>query len=122
MVRDYEGALPRIPARGGELNEVWTNLLDNALDAVGGEGTIRVSAAREGDRALVEIVHDGPGIPEEIKDRVFEPFFTTKGAGEGTGLGLDTARRVVVNGHGGDLRFSSEPGDTRFQVRLPVGD
>ena len=122
VVRDYAADLPRIPARGGELNEVWTNLLDNALDAVGGYGTIRVRAAREGDRVLVEIGDDGPGIPEEIRDRVFEPFFTTKGAGEGTGLGLDTARRVVVNGHGGDLRFSSEPGDTRFQVRLPVGD
>jgi signal transduction histidine kinase len=80
-----------------------------------------VRAAREGDRVLVEIADDGPGIPEEIRDRVFEPFFTTKGAGEGTGLGLDTARRVVVNGHGGDLRFSSEPGDTRFQVRIPIG-
>ena len=122
VVRDYERDLPRIPARGSELNEVWTNLLENALDAVGGEGTIRVRAAREGDRVLVEIADDGPGIPEEIKDRVFEPFFTTKGPGGGPGLGLDTARRVVVNGHGGDLRVESRPGETRFQVRLPVGD
>lgn len=121
VVRDYEEGLPRLLARGSALNQVWTQLIANAADAVGGQGRIGIRVAREDDRLVVEISDDGPGIPEGIRNRVFEPFFTTKGVGEGTGLGLDVARRIVVNGHGGDIRFSSEPGDTRFQVRLPLG-
>jgi signal transduction histidine kinase len=121
VVRDYAEDLPRVCAHGSELNQVWTNLIDNAIDAVAGEGHIKVRTARENDRVLVEIADDGPGIPEEIRDRVFEPFFTTKDVGEGTGLGLDISYRVVED-LGGDICVLSEPGDTRFQVRLPTKD
>ena len=117
--REYEEDLPRIWASAGELNQVWTNLIDNAIDAVEGEGNIKVRAARENDRILVEIVDDGPGIPQEIQSHIFDPFFTTKEIGEGTGLGLDIARRIVA-GHGGELTFHLEPGETRFTVRLPL--
>ena len=120
VTRDYEEDLPPVCAHGGELNQVWTNLLDNAIDAVEGEGHVGVRAAREGDRVLVEISDDGPGIPEGIRERIFEPFFTTKEVGKGTGLGLDISYRVVVEKLGGDIRVSSEPGETRFEVRLPV--
>ena len=120
VTRDYEEDLPPVCAHGGELNQVWTNLLDNAIDAVDGEGHIGVKALREGNRVLVEIYDDGPSIPEELRDRIFEPFFTTKEAGKGTGLGLDISHRVVVEELGGDIRVLSEPGDTRFQVRLPI--
>jgi signal transduction histidine kinase len=120
VTREYEEDLPPVCAHGGELNQVWTNLLDNAIDAVEGEGRVGVRAVREGDRVLVEISDDGPGIPEEIRDRIFEPFFTTKEVGKGTGIGLDISYRVVVEKLGGDIRVSSEPGDTRFEVRLPV--
>ncbi len=106
-------------ANAGELNQVWTNLIDNAIDAVGGRGRIRVRALLDGDMVTVEIVDDGPGIPREIQNRIFEPFFTTKEIGEGTGLGLDTVRRIVT-GHGGEITFDSEPGETRFTVRLPI--
>jgi signal transduction histidine kinase len=119
VVREYEENLPRVCAHGSELNQVWTNLVDNAIDAVDGEGQIKIRTARENDRVLVEIADDGPGIPEEIRDRVFEPFFTTKDVGKGTGLGLDISYRVVED-LGGDIRVLSEPGDTRFQVRLPI--
>jgi len=118
--RDYDRKLPRIVAYGGELNQVWTNLLDNALDAVGGAGNIGLRTTCEGDGILVEISDSGPGVPEELRARVFEPFFTTKGVGEGSGLGLDVAYRIVVGRHGGDIRLVSRPGDTRFQVRLPL--
>ncbi len=120
VTREYEEGLPTVCAYGGELNQVWTNLLDNAIDAVDGEGHVGVRAAREEDRVLVEISDDGPGIPEEIRERIFEPFFTTKEVGKGTGIGLDISRRVVVDKLGGDIRVTSEPGDTRFEVRLPV--
>jgi signal transduction histidine kinase len=99
---------------------VWTNLIVNALDAMAGEGTLTLRTARDGDCALVEVADTGPGIPQELRQRVFEPFFTTKPVGQGTGLGLDVSYRVVVTRHGGDLRVRSEPGDTRFQVRLPL--
>lgn len=102
---------------------MWTNLVDNAVAAMreaGGEGTLTVRTAREDDRLLVEFGDTGPGIPAEIRDRVFDPFFTTKPVGEGTGLGLDISWRIVVNKHHGSLRFESEPGDTRFQVLLPL--
>jgi signal transduction histidine kinase len=98
---------------------VWINLIENAIDAVDGDGNIKVSTAREDDQVLVEVVDDGPGIPEEIRSHIFDPFFTTKEIGEGTGLGLDIVRRIVAS-HCGDLTFHSEPGETRFTVRLPV--
>ena len=120
VVRDYAPDLPCITAYGSELNQVWTNLMDNALDALDGRGHLFVRTAREDDCVLVEIGDDGPGIPAEVQPRIFEPFFTTKEVGHGTGLGLDTAYRIVVTRHHGDLRVVSQPGDTRFQVRLPI--
>ena len=120
VVRDYAPDLPCITAYGSELNQVWTNLIDNAIDALGGKGHLFVRTAREDDGVLVEIGDDGPGIPEDIQGHIWEPFFTTKGVGEGTGLGLDTAYRIVVARHHGDIRVTSEPGRTRFQVRLPI--
>ena len=120
VVRDYDRSLPRVPAYPSELNQVWTNLVDNALTAMDGSGRLTVRTAGEGDAVLVEIADTGPGIPPELQHRVFEPFFTTKGVGEGTGLGLDVSHRVVVSRHHGDIRVVSSPGDTRFQVRLPI--
>jgi signal transduction histidine kinase len=111
--------LPPIHAYGSELNQVWTNLLDNAIDAVDGDGTISIRTARDGDAVLVQITDDGPGIPEDVRSRIFEPFFTTKDVGSGTGLGLDVAWRIVVQRHHGDIRVDSRPGETRFTVRLP---
>ena len=120
VTREYAEDLPPVCAHGSELNQVWTNLLDNAIDAVEGNGNIKVRTVRENDKVLVEISDDGPGIPEESRDRIFEPFFTTKDVGKGTGLGLDISHRVVVKDLGGDISVISEPGETRFQVRLPV--
>jgi len=120
VVRDYAKDLPHVCGRTGELNQVWTNLLDNAIDAVDGHGRITIRTATENGRVLVEIADDGPGIPEDVRERIFEPFYTTKDVGEGTGLGLDISHRVVVEDHKGDIRVLSEPGDTRFQVRLPI--
>jgi signal transduction histidine kinase len=119
VVKDYDRDLPLVPAYAGELNQVWTNLIHNALDAMAGEGTLTLRTRRDGDCALVEICDTGPGIPDELRRRVFEPFFTTKPVGQGTGLGLDVSWRIVVKRHGGDLRVTSSPGDTRFQVLLP---
>ncbi|SDE58158.1 Cyclic nucleotide-binding domain-containing protein [Blastococcus fimeti] len=120
VVKEYDRGLPKVPAYAGELNQVWTNLIVNALDAMAGEGTLTLRTSRDGECALVEICDTGPGIPAELRSRVFEPFFTTKPVGQGTGLGLDVSWRVVVKRHGGDLRVVSEPGDTRFQVLLPL--
>jgi signal transduction histidine kinase len=120
VVREYEKDLPHVCGHTGELNQVWTNLLDNAIDAVDGHGRIMVRTALENGKVLVEIADDGPGIPEYVRERIFEPFYTTKDVGEGTGLGLDISHRVVVEDHKGDIRVLSEPGDTRFQVRLPI--
>jgi len=120
VVKDFDPALPRIPAYPAELNQVWTNLIDNAVSAMGGKGTLTVRTAMDRDQVLVEFRDTGPGIPPDIKERIFEPFFTTKPVGEGTGLGLDISWRIVVNKHHGDLRARSVPGDTRFQVHLPV--
>ncbi|GAA4842440.1 ATP-binding protein [Pseudonocardia benzenivorans] len=120
VVKDYDRTLPAVPVYAAELNQVWTNLIDNACAAMGGSGTLTVRTARDGDRALVEIGDTGPGVPEDVRDRIFEPFFTTKPVGEGTGLGLDISWRIVVRRHHGDLRVESVPGDTRFQVRLPL--
>jgi signal transduction histidine kinase len=118
--KEFAPDLPKIPAYAGELNQVWTNLIDNAAQAMHGTGTLTIRTAREDDCVLVEIGDTGPGIPEAIQKRIYEPFFTTKPVGEGTGLGLDIAWRIVVNKHHGDLRVESVPGDTRFQVRLPI--
>jgi signal transduction histidine kinase len=120
VVREYDRTLPRICAYASELNQVWTNLLDNAIDALEGKGKIWLRTWRENDHIVVEVADNGPGIPEEIQARIFEPFFTTKGVGEGSGLGLDIAHRIVVMHHKGDLRVSSRPGSTRFTVRLPI--
>jgi signal transduction histidine kinase len=120
VVRDYDRTLPKLIVRGSELNQVWTNLLDNAIDALGKQGTITLRTRREGDCLLVEVADDGPGIPPAIIDRVFDPFFTTKGVGEGTGLGLDTAHRIVAVRHDGSLSVDSRPGATTFHVRLPL--
>jgi signal transduction histidine kinase len=117
--REYDRSLPRIQAYGSELNQVWTNLFDNAIDALGEGGKIWVRTCSKEDYLMVEIADNGPGIPAEIQPRIFEPFFTTKGVGKGTGLGLEIAYRVVVSQHKGDIRFFSKPGDTRFQVCLP---
>jgi signal transduction histidine kinase len=121
VVRDYDRSLPHIAAFPGELNQVWTNLIDNAVDAMDGHGTLTVRT-RPGldDRLVVEIGDTGPGVPDEVRNRIFEPFFTTKPMGKGTGLGLDIAWRIVVGRHRGDIRLESVPGDTRFQVVLPV--
>jgi signal transduction histidine kinase len=120
VVKDFDRSLPRVPGFPAELNQVWTNLIDNALDAMGDEGTLTIRTAPDGDYALVEVIDTGPGVPDELRRRVFEPFFTTKGVGRGTGLGLDVSWRVVAKRHGGDMRVLSEPGDTHFQVRLPL--
>jgi signal transduction histidine kinase len=120
VVKDYDRSLPQIPVYAAELNQVWTNLIDNAVQAMNGEGTLTVRTALDRDQLLVEIGDTGPGVPPEIRDRIFEPFFTTKPVGEGTGLGLDISWRVVVNKHHGDLRVESVPGDTRFRVHLPL--
>jgi len=120
VVKDYDRSLPTVPAYAGELNQVWTNLIDNALGAMAGSGTLTIRTAPREDRLLVEIGDTGPGISAEHKQRIFEPFFTTKPVGEGTGLGLDISWRIVVDRHHGDLRVESEPGNTRFQVLLPL--
>ena len=120
VVKDYDRSLPPVPSYAAELNQVWTNLIDNALAAMAGNGTLTVRTAVADDSALVEIGDTGPGIPPELRQRIFEPFFTTKPVGEGTGLGLDISYRIVVTKHHGDLRVVSEPGDTRFQVLLPI--
>ena len=116
--RDYCPTSLRVNSYGSELNQVWTNLIDNAVDAMQGKGELRIKTFPEGDCAVVEIGDSGPGIPLEIQSRIFEPFFTTKGVGEGTGLGLDTTLRIVRK-HRGSINVTSIPGDTRFQVRLP---
>ena len=120
VVRDYDLTLPKVCAHGGELNQVWTNIIHNAVDAMGGEGTLTIHTTRDRDCVLVEIGDTGPGIPPELQRRIFEPFFTTKDVGEGTGLGLDISYRIIVRRHHGDIRVDSKPGDTRFQVWLPI--
>lgn len=119
VTRDYAPDLPKVMAYGSELNQVWTNLIDNAADAMGNTGRLLVRAVRENEYVLVEIVDNGPGIPPEVQSRIFEPFFTTKGVGEGTGLGLDVVHRIVQKMRG-LVTVKSAPGDTRFQVRLPI--
>ncbi|WP_131742243.1 ATP-binding protein [Actinomadura roseirufa] len=117
---DYDADLPAVPVYAAELNQVWTNLIVNALYAMRGAGTLTVRTARENDHAVVEIGDTGTGIAEEHLSRIFTPFFTTKPVGQGTGLGLDISWRIVADRHGGDIRVESRPGDTRFQVVLPL--
>jgi signal transduction histidine kinase len=120
LVKDYDESLPMIPAHPAELNQVWTNLIDNAIHAMPDGGTLTIRTSQDDGWVLVEICDTGIGIPEEMQQKIFEPFFTTKPVGEGTGLGLDICYRVITQRHGGDLRVKSHPGDTRFQVRLPL--
>ena len=121
VIREYGAGLPKIQAHAGELNQVWTNLIDNAVDAMGGRGTLRLVTRAEGDDSVVvEIIDSGPGMPPKVAARAFEPFFTTKDVGKGTGLGLDIAQRIVVERHGGTIAIDSRPGQTTLRVRLPV--
>ena len=120
VVKDFAKDLPLVPAHPAELNQVWTNLIDNALQAMPEGGTLTIRTALEDNCVLVEIGDTGPGVPPELASKIFEPFFTTKPVGEGTGLGLDICYRVITQRHGGDLRVVSVPGDTRFQARLPL--
>jgi signal transduction histidine kinase len=120
VVKDFDCTLPQVPCYAAELNQVWTNLIDNAVAAMDGHGTLTVRTYRENDCVVVEIGDTGPGVPPELRHRIFEPFFTTKPVGEGTGLGLDISFRIVAKKHGGDIRVESVPGDTRFIVRLPL--
>jgi signal transduction histidine kinase len=119
VVRAFDRSAPRIMAYGSELNQVWTNLIDNAIDAVQGSGKICVGTFVEDNQLVVEIVDNGHGIPPEIQARLFEPFFTTKSVGSGTGLGLLISHRIIADHHGGEIEFESKPGETRFKVRLP---
>lgn len=124
--RKYSRDLPKIDAFGSELNQVWTNLIDNAIDALedgtpsGDPPLITIRTCQKNHDLLVEIEDNGPGIPSDVKNRILEPFFTTKPMGKGTGLGLDVVRRIVQNRHGGSLLIDSKPGQTRFTVRLPL--
>ncbi|MER7007580.1 ATP-binding protein [Dactylosporangium sp. NPDC000555] len=122
VITKYDRDLPNIPAYGAELNQVWTNLIDNAVSAMQGNGTLTITTSLDptGGCLAVEIADTGPGIPPDVRPRIFEPFFTTKPVGEGTGLGLDISYRIVVKKHHGDIRVTSEPGDTRFVVLLPL--
>ena len=120
VVKELDKSLPELHCYPGDLNQVWTNIIENAIQAMGGRGTLTLRTLREGEFVRVEICDDGPGIADEIIDRIFTPFFTTKAFGEGTGLGLDLAWRIVVEKHQGNLRVESRPGDTRFIVLLPL--
>jgi signal transduction histidine kinase len=120
LIRAFDRSVPRLMAYGSELNQVWTNLIDNAIAAVNGTGKICVGTSLEHDQVVVEIVDNGPGIPAEIQARIFEPFFTTKSVGTGTGLGLVISNRIVGDRHGGEIEFESRAGETRFKVRLPL--
>jgi signal transduction histidine kinase len=122
VVKEYDRSLPAIPAYAAELNQAWTNLIDNAVSAMGETGVLTVRTGLDRDQVLVDICDTGPGVPPEIRGRIFEPFFTTKPVGQGTGLGLDITWRIVVNKHHGDVQVESVPGDTRFRVLLPVTD
>jgi signal transduction histidine kinase len=120
VVKDYDRGVPQIPAYAGELNQAWTNLIDNAVSAMGSSGVLTIRTGLDREFVFVDICDTGPGVPPEIRERIFEPFFTTKPVGEGTGLGLDITWRIVVNKHHGDIAVESVPGDTRFRVRLPI--
>jgi signal transduction histidine kinase len=124
--QEFDSQVPQIDAYSGDLNQVWTNLINNAIDALQDGGAVAsaspqiwIRTFKELDRVVVEIVDNGPGIPQKVQLRIFEPFFTTKKVGQGTGLGLAICKRIVEGQHKGDLRFESKPGETRFEVRLP---
>jgi signal transduction histidine kinase len=119
VVREYDQDAPRIEAIPGELNQVWTNLIDNAVDAMDGNGTLRVSTSADAESLVVEIADTGPGMPPEVQARAFEPFFTTKEVGRGTGLGLDISRRIITDRHHGTITIESSPAGTVLRVRLP---
>jgi signal transduction histidine kinase len=119
--RDYQRVPFLVNSFGSELNQVWTNIIDNAIDAMGGNGELRVRTYRDDNCVVVEIADNGPGIPPKVLPHIFEPFFTTKGVGQGTGLGLDTAQRLVRK-HRGQIQVTSKPGETRFQVWLPLAE
>jgi signal transduction histidine kinase len=119
VVRQYAPDLPRIDAYAGELNQVWTNLIDNAVDAMDGAGTLRVATRAEDDAVVIEIADSGPGLDPEVASRAFDAFFTTKDVGKGTGLGLDIARRVVVERHNGTIDLVREGDETVARIRLP---
>ena len=119
-MRDYGADVPQIEADAGELNQVWTNLIDNAIDAMDGTGTLRVATRAEQDHVVIEVGDTGPGMPPQVAARAFEPFYTTKDVGKGTGLGLDIAQRIVVERHGGTIAIDSRPGETVLRVRIPV--
>ncbi|HZR30001.1 MAG TPA: ATP-binding protein, partial [Terriglobales bacterium] len=119
--RDYQKIPLLVNSFGSQLNQVWTNIIDNAIDAMNGKGELRVRTFKEDDCVVVEIGDNGPGISPEVEAHIFEPFFTTKGVGEGTGLGLDTVQRIVRK-HRGNIQVASKPGDTRFQIWLPLAD
>ncbi len=120
VTKQYDRTIPPINAYGSELNQVWTNLIDNAIDAMSGKGELKIRTIKDNNCAVSEIVDNGAGIPPAIQSRIFEPFFTTKGVGEGTGLGLEIAYRIVVSRHGGNIYFESQPGKTCFRVHLPI--
>jgi signal transduction histidine kinase len=118
--REYDRTLPKIPAYAAELNQVWTNLIDNAADAMSGRGVLTLRTYREGEDVVVAVEDQGPGIPEEVRPRIFEAFFTTKEAGSGTGLGLENAKRTIVKRHHGRIDVESSPAGTTFAVHLPL--
>jgi signal transduction histidine kinase len=120
IVRDYDRALPLLTGHGAELNQVWTYLLDNAIDALGDSGTITITTRHDDGCVQIDIADDGPGIPLAIQDRVFDAFFTTKGIGNSPGLGLTSARRILAEGHRGRLLLVSQPGHTIMRARLPI--
>jgi signal transduction histidine kinase len=119
VVRDYDAGVPHIDAYAGELNQVWTNLIDNAIDAMDGAGTLRLTTRAEDTDVVIEVGDSGPGMPPEVAARAFDAFYTTKDVGQGTGLGLDIAQRIVVERHGGTISIDSRPGETVLRVRLP---
>ena len=119
VVRDYGTGVPHIEANAGELNQVWTNLINNAIDAMDANGTLRISTRAEPDDVVVEIGDTGPGMPPDVQARAFEPFYTTKDIGKGTGLGLDIARRIIVERHQGQITIDTRPDETVLCVHLP---
>jgi signal transduction histidine kinase len=121
VTREYDRNLPPICAHGSDLNQVWTNLIVNAADAMKDNGKLTIRTSCQDGHARIEVIDNGPGIPPELRGRIFEPFFTTKPIGEGTGLGLDNVRRIVT-AHSGDVNFESRPGETRFIVRFPLSN
>jgi signal transduction histidine kinase len=120
VVRDYGTDVPPIEAYPGELNQVWTNLIDNAIDAMDGAGTLRLATRAEGNEVVIDVGDTGPGMPPQVAARAFEPFYTTKDVGKGTGLGLDIARRIIVERHHGMITIDSQPGETVLRVRIPT--